>query len=296
MGLIEFFGSLFFFVWFTSAIFWGIAATAFASKYRIDFKLAIPLGAIFQWLGLVILIIFYFVRKENNDQSPKFGQQDRFSANAPGSNPFMASDPFGNSSSNIFDAGISSSANEGVNFANNPFASPTQKRITRFSGWLNTLPGGFIIYGSIAVIAAFIWSLFLTWFNIVTPGRGADGINAFSTGFEFWVFITIGVIIAALIVALKRPALVSAVLLAMVGSWWLMLSTASLTARDVFVSGVDKLFQIPNLITSTEGYSETWAFDVGSAWYVLFFNSIILLVASCWLIAVAHRDRANASF
>lgn len=162
------------------------------------------------------------------------------------------------------------------------------------TSWIKTLAGGFVVFGSVVVIAAFTWSLFLTWFNITTSTRGSQGINALSTGFDFWIFITVGVIIAAIIMSLKKASLIAALLLSMVGAWWLMLGTASLTARDVFVQSVDKLFQIPNLITSADGYSATWAFDVGAAWYVVFFNSIILIVASAWMIVVANRERAKA--
>jgi hypothetical protein len=99
--------------------------------------------------------------------------------------------------------------------------------------------------------------------------------------------------VAAIILSIKKPSLIAALLLAMAGTWWLMLATASLTARDVFVQSVDNLFQIPNLLTSSAGYSATWAFDVGEAWYVVFFNSIILIVASAWMIAVANRERGK---
>jgi hypothetical protein len=47
-------------------------------------------------------------------------------------------------------------------------------------------------------------------------------------------------------------------------------------------------------VTSTDGYSATWAFDVGAAWYVVFFNSVLLLVASCWMVVVANREVTRA--
>jgi len=285
MGILEFFGSLFFYVWFTSAIFWAIAASAFASWARLDFKLAIPVGLVFQGAGLIGLGIYYAIKKQSPTQP--FGYS---AVNTPQANPFAVNDPFGSSNAGAFGSSPFGSSTT----AYDPFAGPTNNRRPGLSGWIKTLPGASVVFGSIAVILAFVWSLFLTWFNITTSDRQSGSINAFSTGFEFWVFITIGLIITSVILCIKKPSLISAVLLALSGSWWLMLSTASLTAREIFVPAVDKLFQIPNLVTSTDGYSATWAFDVGAAWYVVFFNSVLLLVASCWMVAVANREVTRA--
>jgi len=285
MGILEFFGSLFFYVCFTSAIFWAISASAFASWARLDFKLAIPVGLVFQGAGLIGLGVYYAIKKQSPNQP--FGYS---AVNAPQANPFASTDPFGSSSAGAF--GSSAFGSNTQTF--DPFAGPTNNRRPGFNSWIKTLPGGSVVFGSLAVIATFVWSLFLTWFNITTSDGQAGSINAFSTGFEFWVFITIGLIITSVILCIKKPSLISAVLLALSGSWWLMLSTASLTAREIFVPAVDKLFQIPNLVTSTDGYSATWAFDVGAAWYVVFFNSVLLLVASCWMVVIANREVSNA--
>ncbi len=293
MAVIDFFGQLFFFVWFTSGIFWATASAAYASFAKINFKIAIPAGAIFQGVGFVGLLIYGFVKKQNQ------GEASPFEARQPISTQFAAAtvnDPFGGNSANPFgDSSFGSATFGGQPFSsNNPFELAGQPQAKSSTSWINTLPGGFVLYGSLVVSIAFVWSLFLTWFNIITPNRITKGINAFSTGFDFWVFISIGALIAAVILCLKKPSLISAVILSWIGTWWLMLSVASLTARDIFVSAVDALFQIPNLLGSSDGYTQTWAFDIGAAWYVLFLIAIILIVSSAWIIAVSHRNRRSS--
>jgi hypothetical protein len=278
MGLLQFFGALFFFVWFTSSIFWGIAGAAVASWTRIDFKIAIPVGAVFQGLGVLGLWVYSLIRRQTPAGQFYARPNDPFGASA--GDPFAAS-----SSASPFGSAATSNA-----FGENPFGGNAFTLASRNQGWISSLPGRAVVFGSIALIGTFIWSLFLTWFNITMPDRSSGAINAFSTGFEFWVFISIGIMIAAVILCLKKPSLISSVLLALVGSWWLMLSTASLTARDTFVAAVDHLFNIPNLITAADGYSATWAYDVGTAWYLIFFNALLLLVASIWMLIVAHRE------
>lgn len=293
MAFIDFFGQLFFFVWFTSGIFWATTSAAYATNEKINLRVAIPAGALFQGLGFVGLLIYSFVRKQNQAQASSFAtnqtDSDRFAA-------ATTSDPFGGNAPNPFGDSTFGSASFGGQSSsfNNPFELAGQTQAKSSTTWINTLPGGFVLYGSLVVTIAFIWSLFLTWFNIVTPNRISKGINAFSTGFDFWVFISIAALIAAVILCFKKPSLISSVILSWIGTWWLMLSVASLTARDIFVSAVDTLFQIPNLLGSTDGYTQTWAFDIGAAWYVLFLIAVILIVSSVWIMAIAHRDRRSA--
>lgn len=295
MAFIEFFGQLFFFVWFTSGIFWATASAAYASKANLNFKIAIPAGALLQAFGFIGLLIYGFVRKQNQSESSYLGSTQ--TVNQFASSSMIGSDPFGGGSTNPFGDTTVGSATFGSQAysSGNPFEVSSQPKGKSPGSWINTLPGGFVLYGSLVVTIAFVWSLFLTWFNIVTPNRISKGINAFSTGFDFWVFISIGALIAAVALCLKKPSLISAVILSWIGTWWLMLSVASLTARDIFVSAVDTLFQIPNLLGSTDGYTQTWAFDIGAAWYVLFLIAIILIVSSVWIIAVAHRGRTNTA-
>lgn len=278
MGLLQFFGALFFFVWFTSSIFWGIAGAAVASWTRIDFKIAIPVGAVFQGFGVLGLWVFSLIRQQT--PAGQFYARPNDPFGAPAADPFamgVTSSPFGGSAT----------ANS---FGSNPFGDNVFTPAARNQGWISSIPGRAVVFGTLALMGTFIWSLFLTWFNITMPDRSSGAISAFSTGFEFWVFITIGIMIAAVVLCLKKPSLISSVLLALAGSWWLMLSTASLTARDTFVAAVDHLFNIPNLITSADGYSATWAYDVGTAWYVIFFNALLLLVASIWMLILANRE------
>jgi hypothetical protein len=166
--------------------------------------------------------------------------------------------------------------------------------------WITKIPGLIIFLGVALVAVALVLSLFMTWFNVVSERNEFLEINAMSTGLDFWIFVSLAVIIGTILLSLKGPSIVAAVLLAWAGSWWLMLSMASLTARDVFVPAVDKLFQIPNLVieanTRDGSISTAYAFDVGVAWYVIFACALILVSSSAWLLNLAHSDKKQVNY
>lgn len=144
---------------------------------------------------------------------------------------------------------------------------------------------------SIFFSLALIGSLFLTWFYTVDPVNGIMGLNSFSTGFEFWAFLTVIAMVVSLVMNLKRPSRIGAVILAWFGSWWLMLAVASLVARNSFILAASNFYQIPNLVITTAdtNYAGIRAFQVGEAWYVVLFTSIAILVGSVLIIREANR-------
>lgn len=294
MDVLGFIWQLAFYVWLASAIFWGITGAAFTSWANIDVRLGATLGALFQWLALFGLWLYFMANRENKKANSFSGgvstgewmNQWEVNPKAGTSLP-QGVDPFalpGNS--------INGFQSNEIFATSNPFDSVMSKR-DKSSKWITNKPGIFILYASLVVFLAFLWSLFLTMFNILSDRNEVMGINAISTGLDFWIFISDGVIIGSIVLLISRPSRIAALLLAWIGSWWLMLATASLTARDIFVQGIDRIFQIPNLLirsTNEFGQSSTaWAFDVGVAWFVIFFNALVLLVASIIILRDAHK-------
>lgn len=146
---------------------------------------------------------------------------------------------------------------------------------------------GLTIFFSLALIG----SLFLSWFYTIDPVNGIMGLNSFSTGFEFWAFLTVIAMVVSLLMNIKRPSRVGAVVMAWFGSWWLMLAVASLTARNSFILAASNFYQIPNLvITSADAnYEGIRAFQVGEAWYVILALSLSMLVGSVFIIREANQ-------
>lgn len=146
---------------------------------------------------------------------------------------------------------------------------------------------GLTIFFSLALIG----SLFLTWFYTVDSVNGVMGLNSFSTGFEFWAFLTVIAMVVSLLMNLNRPSRIGAVFLAWFGSWWLLLSVASLTARNSFILAASHFYQIPNLVLTTadSNYEGIRAFQVGEAWYVVLFTSLAMLVGSVLIIREANK-------
>jgi hypothetical protein len=288
MELLGVIADLYIYIWLGSAVFWGIAAATFVGWAKIDLKIAIPVGVLFQGLGLIGLAIFYFVRKQNvadEKQSP-FGNSSNDWSGA-SSVPYMAADPFGAGSTNAFDG---SSAP-----AHNHFGGSLDEAPKGGRSWLINAPGAILLYGSIALVLSFTGSLFLTWFNISNTNRENPGINAFSTGLEFWIAVTIFAIAGAVLASLKAPSRVTPPLFAAAGSAWLTLAMAALTDRRAFVPAINKIFQIPDLLTTLDGYTTTWAYDVGTAWYVIFLNSLLLIGASILTLVAISQNAARQS-
>ena len=260
MGLAQFISGLFFFAWLASSIFWAFAAAAYSSWARIDSRAAIPIGAIFQGFGLIGLLIYRSVRKANSTP-----------------NAFtMALEP--------------DSFNNSQDASTYDFFGDGQTKPPR-NTWLTQKPGVYFFAAALTLIATFTISLFLTWFNIADPTNGAGiELNAFSTGLEFWVFLTVLALVFAILVSIKKPSRIAAVILASFASWWLMLSMASLLARGTFLKSVSDLFQIPALLVYREGFEYTFAFDVGVAWYLILASAIGSYVISGLLIYWRHQE------
>lgn len=155
------------------------------------------------------------------------------------------------------------------------------------------MPGAFILYGASALVISFLFSFFLTWFNVVGENNEFVAVNALSTGLDFWVFVSIAALLGVVALCIKGPSRWAATLLGWIGSVWMMLSMASLTSREAFLRGVEKVFQIPNLLITTgdleSGISDAFVYEIGTAWYVLFINSALLLAGAVMLLVVSNR-------
>lgn len=280
MGLLEFVASLFFYVWIAASIFWGTVGAALAIRIGLDVRIAVPISMFFHLLGVFGLWIFHIARKHDAvGNSAQKSSEYTFQTSSWGE--LNSSTSFQNTMN--FDWSSDQTSGSAVPVA----AVRTNTR----RSWLLTNQGAIVLYGSFLLVLTSVWSLFLTWFNIITPNGSQGVIYGFSTGFDFWTFVTVGALIAAVFLNLRGPSLISALLFSFLGTWWLLLAMASLTARDVFVLAVDKLFQIPNLVVNRGDYSATWAFDVGTAWYVVLVNSVLLISACVWIITQAARDQ-----
>lgn len=291
MAIFDFIGQLSFYVWFCTAIFWAIVNVAFASWARQDIRIWGPIGGAFPIIGFIALIIYHFASKANNKQVKvaSGSAYDEFSSTGSKSfsNSFSFSpDPFGAGSGEY----ASAPAFQGFELEHKDDSGKV---------WIFRHPGIWFFAATIIIGTAFMVSLFLTWFTTIDEQRTFMEINAFSTGLDFWIFVSIASLIAAILLSLKGASRIGAIVIAWMATWWLLLSMASLTARDVFVPAIDLLFQIPNLIVKDSGadsdiYS-AFAFDVGAAWYVVFVNSLLLIGASSWLISQAHfRDQQSS--
>lgn len=291
MAIFEFIGQLAFYVWFCTAVFWAIVNVAFASWAKEDMRIWGPVGGVFPILGFITLLIYHYASKANKEQGPQTppGAYDEFSTS--GAKTFSDSFSF---SPDPFGAGSGE-------YATTPAFQGFEANYVDDSGkpWIFRQPGIWFFVASILIGVAFVVSLFLTWFTTIDEQRVFMEINAFSTGLDFWVFVSVATVIGSTLFSAKGPSRVGAVVIAWMATWWLLLSMASLTARSVFVPAIDLLFQIPNLIVKDSGAGSdvfsAFAFDVGAAWYVVFVNSLLLIGASSWLISQAHfRDKQSS--
>ena len=291
MAILDFIGQLAFYVWFCTAIFWTIVNVSFASWGKQDVRIWGPIGGVFPIIGLIALVIYHFASKANKKQLnfASGSAYDEFSSS--GSKSFSDSfsfspDPFGTGSGEY----ASPPAFQGFDL---------ESKDESGKAWIFRHPGIWFFVGTVIIGIAFLVSLFLTWFTTIDEQRVFMDITAFSTGLDFWVFVSVASLVAANLLSLRAPSRNGAVVIAWMATWWLLLSMASLTARNVFVPAIDLLFQIPNLIVKESGGDSdifwAFAFDVGAAWYVVFVNSLLLLGSSAWLISQAHfRDKQSS--
>ena len=292
MAIFEFIAQLSLYVWFCTAIFWAMVNIAFASWAKQDLRIWGPIGGVLPIIGFIALVIFHFANKANKEDTPQESAGAYAEFSQTGSKNFTDSfsfspDPFGAGSGEY----ASTPAFQG--FETN-FQDDSSKP------WIFRHPGVWFFLASILISIAFLVSLFLTWFTTIDEQRSFMDINAFSTGLDFWIFVSVAGVITATLLSLKGPSRIGAVVIAWMATWWLLLSMASLTARSIFVPAIDLLFQIPNLIVKEAGGDSdifsAFAFDVGAAWYVVFVNSLLLIGASSWLIAQAHFKDKSSSY
>jgi hypothetical protein len=160
--------------------------------------------------------------------------------------------------------------------------------------YIKTTAGSVQLWSSVGLIPILIGSLFMDWFFVAGVDGSNFGLKAFSTGFDFWIILTIVGIGGSILLSIKNPSRWGAVILAWFGSWWFLLSTASLTAREVFVEGVSLVYQIPELLQKYDipliGSIKTYAFDVGAAWYVILCCSILMVAGSIAILVKADRE------
>lgn len=286
MELLAFLWKLSFYAWFSGAIFFGILGAALAVRLKLNVKIAIALGFVFQFLGIIALVVTYLVSKEKD--KPRLVKGEAHSN----------LDWAGAAPSSFGASGIDSGYDFGSGTNSDFTAYDMGYETSASKNWVTKFPGLLIFVGVISVGVSLAVSMFLTWFNVVSDQNEVMGITAVSTGLDFWIFISIAVLIASVLLSLKGPSLVASVLLAWVGSWWLMLSMASLTARATFVPAIDSLFQIPNLVIEAQTrdglMSSAYAFDIGPAWYLVFVTALLLLAGSSWLVTLANEKHRLA--
>jgi hypothetical protein len=163
------------------------------------------------------------------------------------------------------------------------------------SEYLKTTAGKVQLWSSAALVPVLIGAMFMDWFFISGLDGSTYGIKAFSTGFDFWVIMTILAVILSVGFSYRSPSRWGALLLAWFGTWWFLLASASLTSRDVFVEGVSLLYQLPDLLQNIDipfiGSIQTYAFEVGAAWYVILASSILMISGS--IAVLLKADSSN---
>lgn len=134
-------------------------------------------------------------------------------------------------------------------------------------------------------------SLFLTWFFTIDVMKGFTPINAFSTGFEFWVFVTVLVLLGSVAMSIIRPSRIAMVVTAWFGSWWLLLSVAAMTSRDTFIPAVAKFYDLPDLVFANNifDFAGVRAHEIGEAWYAIALASLLILGGSITMIREAGK-------
>lgn len=160
--------------------------------------------------------------------------------------------------------------------------------------YIKTTAGRVQLWSSLGLIPILVGSLFMDWFFVAGVDGSNFGLKAFSTGFDFWIILTIVGIGGSLLLSIKNPSRWGAVVLAWFGSWWLLLASASLTAREVFIQGVSLVYQIPELLQKYDiplvGSIKTYAFDVGSAWYVILCSAILMIAGAIAILIRADNE------
>lgn len=286
MDILGYFGQMIFFVWLTGAVYWSLVSFVFAGwskRQTLTFSLV---GAVFQGPGFLGLVVFHFVMKDR--ESRKSFSLAPLPTQTSWDSPSQWSSP---SDSSVFDSNTNSSFSLDNGFSSDVFATTKKKN------WYFSMPGLAYTLTAVGLIAGFTASLFLVWFSVRSKNSDLLQINALSTGLDFWIFFSIMGVVATLILCGQKVARVGAVVLATVGALWLQLSLAGLLSRSTFINAVNTLFQIPGLVFSgnTEnGFVDVYAFDLGSAWYLVFALSMSCLIGA-WTLGFLAQKRSLAT-
>lgn len=91
LSYFEFIGLLGVYFWLAGAIFWAVATWAFASWGRIDIRLGSLAGGIFQFVGFIAIVIYYFAKKSNDLENNKNIGATQRESNSRSLDPFAAS-------------------------------------------------------------------------------------------------------------------------------------------------------------------------------------------------------------
>ncbi len=270
------------FAYLALSLFWGVTAAVVANWSGQNRWLGLLFGALFHVIGVVIVLIIGSVKKSSGSQKPSY-------------TPALENDLFARGTSTFASSGSSSSTEW---FFDGASATYVEQTPTKGRGWLLDMPGLVYLIGTAISVILMIVALFLNWFFVIAESNEIIGITAFSTGLDFWTFVTVLAIGGTLFFLTKGNSRVASVIFAWFGSWWLFLAMAAMISRETFVRAVDLLFEIPNLIVEGTGdfaqFSESWAFDLGPAWYLVFaFGAILVGLSFANLVQLPERDGAK---
>lgn len=265
MDIFGFVFTLGIFAYLALALFWGITAAVVANLRGYNRYLGLMFGSLFHAIGVVIVLIIASVQKPKQVGIPPMGADNNlFSSNTTFSTPYSSGTT---TSSDWFFDGASSNY--------------VEYELPKGRGWLLDKPGFIYLLGTGIVAILMVVALFLNWFFVIADNNEIIGITAFSTGLDFWTLITLMGVSVALILLRNGNTPAASILFAWFGSWWLFIAIAAMVSRETFVRAVDLLFEIPNLIVEGTGefaeFSESWAFDLGPAWYLVFVYGVILI-------------------
>lgn len=270
------------FAYLALSLFWGVTAAVVANWSGQNRWLGLLFGALFHVIGVVIVLIIGSVKKSSGSRKPSY-------------TPALENDLFVSGTSTFASSGSSSSTEW---FFDGASATYVEQTPNKERGWLLDMPGLVYLIGTAVSVILMIVALFLNWFFVIAESNEIIGITAFSTGLDFWTFVTVLAVGGTLFFLTKGNSRVASVIFAWFGSWWIFLAMAAMISRETFVRAVDLLFEIPNLIVEGTGdfaqFSESWAFDLGPAWYLVFaYGAILVGLSFANLVQLPERDGAK---
>lgn len=264
MDFLTFFFQLSGFIFVAFSVFWSIVAFMFHKRFNTPLPVALALGFVLQAVGFAIMLGISLTSKA---QKASFNPAPQYGSDPFGSSGAQFADPFGSS--------------QGFSYPEPSYKARDNSRILL---WI--LSG----VGSILLIAAAP----LNWFYSFSQSNAELSVGIFSSGLEVWLLFTLLATVTAVALAIKDWSAFTPILIGYFASWWFALSLAALTSRVAFVNGMSALFQLPNLITYTDGMSETVAQRVGEAWLVVLPGSMLLLAAA-YFAAYRYAQSGKAS-